>query len=85
VGCLFQRCCYCVARRGEAISGTLGKGTPWETNYYVAKSDRPGPLVIISGGVHGDEPAGAAAAEQICGWPILCGSLAVLPRANPPA
>ncbi len=66
-------------------SGTLGKGTPWETNYYVAKSDRPGPLVIISGGVHGDEPAGAAAAEQICGWPILCGSLAVLPRANPPA
>ncbi len=66
-------------------SGVLGKGTPWETAYYTQTSDRSGPTVVISGGSHGDEPAGAAAAEQIRHWPIRCGTLAVLPRANPPA
>jgi len=64
--------------------GILAKGTRWETPYYVQKSDRPGPVVVITGGVHGDEPAGAAAADQIRRWPICCGTLAVLPRANPP-
>jgi predicted deacylase len=42
-------------------------------------------MVIITGGIHGDEPAGAAAAEEIRQWKILRGTLAVLPRANPPA
>ena len=59
--------------------GTLGSGTPWETNYYVRTSDRAGPTVVITGGIHGDEPAGAAAAEQIRHWPIECGTLVVLP------
>lgn len=65
--------------------GIVAKGTPWETPCYVQKSDRPGPVVTITGGVHGDEPAGAVAAEQIRHWPIRCGTLAVLPRANPPS
>ena len=65
--------------------GTLGHGTAWETNYYVRTADRAGPTVVITGGLHGDEPAGAAAAEQIRHWPLACGTLAVLPRANPPA
>lgn len=64
--------------------GTLCGGTRWETPYYVQKSDRPGPTVLISGGVHGDEPAGAAAADQIRCWPITSGTLIVLPRANVP-
>ena len=40
---------------------------------------------MITGGVHGDEPAGAAAAEQIRHWTIRRGTLIVVPRANPPA
>ena len=66
-------------------SGMLGSGTPWETNYYTRTSERAGPTVVITGGIHGDEPAGAVAAEQIRHWPIECGTLVVLPRANPPA
>lgn len=66
-------------------SGVLGCGTPWETRYFVRTSDRAGPTVVISGGVHGDEPAGAAAAEQIRHWPLVRGTLVVLPCANPPA
>jgi putative intracellular protease/amidase len=65
--------------------GVLGRGTAWETRYFVQTSDRAGPTVVISGGVHGDEPAGAAAAEQIRHWPIVRGMLVVLPSANPPA
>jgi putative intracellular protease/amidase len=73
--------------RGDAkeTNGLLGKGTRWKTPYYLQQSDQPGPILLIVGGVHGDEPAGAAAAEQIRRWPIRCGTLAVLPRANPPA
>jgi glutamine amidotransferase-like uncharacterized protein len=65
--------------------GVLNQGTRWETPYFVQQSDEPGPTVILMGGIHGDEPAGAAAAEQIRHWPICRGTLAVLPRANPPA
>ena len=65
--------------------GLLGKGASWETPFFVQTSDQPGPTVVITGGVHGNEPAGAAAAEQIRHWPIRRGKLVVLPRANPPA
>ncbi|WP_367874440.1 succinylglutamate desuccinylase/aspartoacylase family protein [Luteolibacter sp. Populi] len=44
----------------------------------------PGPTLVLTGGVHGDEPAGARAAEQILQWPILKGRLVVIPRANVP-
>ena len=66
-------------------SGVLSRGTRWETPYYVQQSDQPGPTVVLVGGVHGDEAAGAAAADQIRRWPITRGILAVLPRANPPS
>lgn len=39
-------------------------------------------MVMITGGVHGDEPAGAVAAEQIRHWPIRRGKLIVIPRVN---
>ena len=40
---------------------------------------------MIVGGVHGNEPAGALAAEVIRHWPITHGKLVVIPRANVPA
>ena len=48
-------------------------------------SGQAGPTVFIGGGAHGDEPAGAAAAEAIRHWPIVRGKLVVVPRANVPA
>ena len=64
--------------------GMIADGTPWETPYYSVDSGKPGPTVLITGGVHGDEPAGAAAAEQVRHWPILRGKLIVVPRCNAP-
>lgn len=60
----------------------LGEGQPWETPIYVNDSGVDGPTVIVTGGIHGNEPAGAASAEQIRHWPIARGKLIVIPRVN---
>ncbi len=69
---------------GTLVSGLLAEGTKWETPYYVVKGPKPGPTVFLTGGLHGNEPSGALAAEQIRHWAILKGRLVVLPRANQP-
>jgi predicted deacylase len=63
-------------------AGTIAAGTQAATPYYVTDSGKAGPTVVITGGVHGDEPAGACAADQIRHWPITRGKLVVAPRAN---
>ncbi|UCG49458.1 MAG: succinylglutamate desuccinylase/aspartoacylase family protein [Phycisphaerales bacterium] len=63
----------------------IAQGTRWQTQYYITDSNEPGPDVMIIGGVHGNEQAGARAAEHIRHWKITNGRLVVLPRANVPA
>jgi predicted deacylase len=76
--------------RGQAkpapklISGTLAANTPFATPYYVHESGQAGPIVLVTGGVHGDEPAGAAAAEEIRHWRVARGRLIIVPRLNVP-
>lgn len=65
-------------------SGLIAAGTKWATPYHVVDSGRDGPTVMITGGAHGNEPAGARAAEHIRHWPPLRGKLIVVPRLNPP-
>lgn len=60
-------------------------GTPFATECYVHETGQPGPTVMIVAGVHGNEPAGANAAEAIRHWSLLKGKLVVIPRANVPA
>lgn len=69
----------------RVTEGILAEGTRWETAYVVSDSGVPGPTVMVVGGVHGNEPAGAAAAAQIRHWPLHRGKLVVVPRANVPA
>ncbi len=69
----------------EAPDRLLLPGTPYETPVYELEADTPGPTVVVVGGVHGNEPAGAAAAERIRRWSIDAGRLVVVPRANVPA
>ena len=70
--------CFADADRVE----TLRAGSPEETACFIRESDMAGPTVLIVGGMHGNEPAGSVAAEQIRHWPIRRGKLLVLPRAN---
>lgn len=69
----------------RVTSGLIARGLPSETPYYIRDTNAEGPTVLIIGGMHGNEPAGAEAAEHIRHWPITRGRLVVIPRANPPA
>jgi len=64
--------------------GVIADGTKWETPYYVVDSGVEGPTVFVTGGIHGNEPAGFRAAEQIKQWPIVKGRLVVCPKVNIP-
>lgn len=70
------------ALAAEPKAGTIGEGTDWATAYYVQEGKEAGPTVLVVGGMHGDEPAGARAAAGVAQWPIARGKLVVLPRAN---
>lgn len=71
-------CCF-----AESVTqGFLGEGQPWQTPYYVRDTGVEGPTVVVTGGVHGNEPAGSRAAEQIRHWPITRGKLIVVPSVN---
>lgn len=76
--------CICVTAHVAKCTetGLLGEGKSWQTPYYVIDTGADGPTVMVTGGVHGNEPAGFRAAEQIRHWPIVRGKLIVVPRAN---
>jgi glutamine amidotransferase-like uncharacterized protein len=63
----------------------IAPDTRWATTCYVRDSGKFGPVVLVIGGLYGDEPAGAYAADEIRHWPIVGGKLVVVPRANAPA
>jgi len=71
-----------VARTLSVEHATLGPESAWETEVVIINAPMDGPTVMVIGGVHGDEPAGAMAASQIAGWRIDKGRLIVIPRAN---
>ena len=64
------------------IRGVIGPESPWATEWFEARGASRGPTVLVVGGVHGDEPAGARAAEAVACWPVKKGRLVVIPRAN---
>ena len=52
----------------------------------VLDSGRPGPKVLVVGGIHGNEPSGALAAQALAeGRHPTCGVMIVIPAANPQA
>ena len=70
-------------------------GDKWPTPVTIIHGARPGPLVTITGGVHGDELTGPIASTYLT-QPILCGegrpldpakmagTLRIVPVLNPP-
>lgn len=63
----------------------IAEGTRFATDMIIRHSNKPGPTVLVVGGMHGNEPAGAFAARQISQWKIAAGTLIVIPEANRPA
>ncbi len=57
-------------------------GSEAETPMFASHSGLDGPRVMVLGGVHGNEPGGWLAAEEIAKWEVTRGDLIVVPRAN---
>jgi len=73
----------CAAALASSLStGTIASGTRWETRYYVQDSGQPGPTAVVVAGIHGNEPSGPRAADEIRHWPVTRGTLVVIPKAN---
>ncbi|MBC7075137.1 MAG: succinylglutamate desuccinylase/aspartoacylase family protein [Syntrophomonadaceae bacterium] len=70
------------AQSSKVQKETIASGTKYATDLYIIKSDEPGPVVMIVGGVHGNEVAGYKAASIIKDYSIKKGTLLVLPEAN---
>ena len=70
-----------VPPRGRSERALL-PGTEWATPLVLTHSGAEGPRVMVLGGVHGNEPGGWLAAEEIATWEPETGSLLVIPRAN---
>jgi hypothetical protein len=60
----------------------LMAGSRWETAASIRSTGVAGPALVVLGGVHGNEPGGWLAADEVAGWMPGRGVLAVLPRAN---
>jgi len=65
-------------------SGLVAAGTVWETPFFITDTGINGPALFVTGGLHGNEPAGYRAAEQIRHWPLKRGKLIVVPCVNRP-
>ncbi len=61
---------------------TLLDGTASETRAVISHSGIRGRAVMVLGGVHGNEPGGWSAADEVAAWAPSAGSLIVIPRAN---
>ena len=53
------------APKREVDTGLIAADSRWETRWYITEAPEDGPTVLVTGGVHGNEPAGARAARQI--------------------
>ncbi|MGE5398517.1 MAG: succinylglutamate desuccinylase/aspartoacylase family protein [Chitinophagales bacterium] len=61
---------------------TIASGTKYATPMYIVNSGKPGPVVMVVGGVHGNETAGYRAAAQAKNISLNSGTLLVIPNAN---
>ncbi|MBW5446316.1 deacylase [Cohnella sp. CFH 77786] len=72
----------------KVIVHTLSKGSKFETPYYIAIGDQPGNAVIVTAGVHGNEPASVLAAGNAVAdlrggvLQIARGTLIIVPLVN---
>jgi len=64
---------------------TFFKGTQFPLTAYFMSGERPGPTVMVQGGIQGDEVSGYLAAQLLTRAKVRRGNLLVVPRANLPS
>jgi hypothetical protein len=63
-------------------TGLLQGPNNYQTPYYIIDSGIPGPVLLINGGMHGNEPAGSLAAWRFVHYTPIKGKLVIIPELN---
>ncbi len=63
----------------------LFEGTDLRLEVITVRGPRPGPTVLVFGGIHGDEPGGYFSSELLARIRLRRGNLIVVPRVNLPS
>ncbi|NJB68040.1 hypothetical protein GGQ74_001713 [Desulfobaculum xiamenense] len=72
------------AAQAFASSHTFFAGTQYPLTVHILRGERPGPTVMVQGGIQGDEAAGYLTAQILTRATVHNGTLIVVPRANVP-
>lgn len=64
-----------------ALAGAIMSNTAYETPLVIL-GDGSAPVAMVLGGVHGNEPAGSLAAQQLTQAKVLKGTLIIVPQVN---
>lgn len=73
---------FSAASAAAAEHFELLSGTDYATGVWVLQGESSQPAALILGGVHGDEPAGAFAARELCTWAVKRGTAVIIPEVN---
>ncbi len=65
-----------------SLGGILDAVKPSNLDVYVLNGKEKGPVLMVVGGIHGDEPSGSKAVELYKNVSIKKGTLILVPRAN---
>ncbi|MBF0497056.1 MAG: hypothetical protein HQK58_10860 [Deltaproteobacteria bacterium] len=68
-----------VAKRGHEV---FFQNTDHELHVYRIRGDKPGPTLMLIGGIQGNEPGGHLSADSYADMSLKRGQLIVVPRAN---
>ncbi|WP_027368871.1 M99 family carboxypeptidase catalytic domain-containing protein [Desulfocurvibacter africanus] len=74
-----------VARPATGAEFTIFQGTQYPLRVYILEGAKPGPTVMVQGGIQGDEIAGFLTAQQLTHAKLDNGRLIIIPRANVPS
>jgi hypothetical protein len=64
---------------------TFFPGTQYALDVHFLKGEKPGPTVMVQGGIQGDESGGFLTAQLLTRAKVTKGMVIIVPRANPPS
>lgn len=64
------------------VNGIIAMGESYQTEYFILSGKSTNPVVMVDGGIHGDEIAGILTADSLKNLTISKGSLIIIPRMN---
>lgn len=68
-----------------AEAHTFFPGTQYALDVHFLHGEKPGPTIMVQGGIQGDESAGFLTAQALTRAKVHKGTVIIVPRANPPS